>query len=52
MESSLEEVARDYNPNWTTAVEIMDDERLDIDRQTDIWWGRGIELVIIKLIEI
>jgi len=27
MESSLEEVARDYNPNWTTAVEIMDDER-------------------------
>ena len=36
MESSLEEVARDYNPNWTTAVEIMDDERLDnVIRQTD-----------------
>jgi len=27
MEGSLEEIARDYNPNWTTAVEIIDDER-------------------------
>jgi len=27
MENSLEEIARDYNANWMTAVEIMDDER-------------------------
>ena len=36
MESSLEEVARDYNPNWTTAVEIMDDERLAIEIDTPV----------------
>lgn len=26
MEGSFEEIARDYNPNWMTAVEILDDE--------------------------
>ncbi|XP_014257625.1 DNA damage-binding protein 1 isoform X2 [Cimex lectularius] len=26
MEGSFEEIARDYNPNWMTAVEILDDD--------------------------
>jgi hypothetical protein len=26
MEGSLEEIARDYSPNWMTAVEILDDD--------------------------
>jgi DNA damage-binding protein 1 len=26
MEGSLEEIARDYSPNWTTAVHILDDD--------------------------
>jgi len=27
MENSLEEIARDYSPNWMAAVEIIDDEK-------------------------
>ncbi|XP_012275586.1 DNA damage-binding protein 1 [Orussus abietinus] len=26
MEGSFEEIARDYNPNWMTAIEILDDD--------------------------
>ena len=26
MEGSFEEIARDYSPNWMTAVEILDDD--------------------------
>ncbi|CAG9764896.1 unnamed protein product [Ceutorhynchus assimilis] len=26
MEGSFEEIARDYNPNWTTAIEFLDDD--------------------------
>ncbi|XP_017785317.1 PREDICTED: DNA damage-binding protein 1 [Nicrophorus vespilloides] len=26
MEGSFEEIARDYNPNWMTSIEILDDE--------------------------
>lgn len=26
MEGSFEEISRDYNPNWMTAIEILDDE--------------------------
>lgn len=26
MEGSFEEIARDYSPNWTTAIEILDDD--------------------------
>lgn len=26
MEGSFEEIARDFNPNWMTAVEILDDD--------------------------
>lgn len=26
MEGSFEEIARDYEPNWMTAVEILDDD--------------------------
>lgn len=26
MEGSFEEMARDYNPNWMTGVEILDDD--------------------------
>nr|CAG4640606.1 EOG090X00HD [Eulimnadia texana] len=26
MEGSFEEIARDYNPNWMTAVEVLDDD--------------------------
>lgn len=26
MEGSFEEIGRDYNPNWMTAIEIMDDD--------------------------
>lgn len=26
MEGSFEEIARDYQPNWMTAVEILDDD--------------------------
>ncbi|KAF5284802.1 hypothetical protein FQA39_LY04527 [Lamprigera yunnana] len=26
MEGSFEEIARDYNPNWMTAFEILDDD--------------------------
>jgi len=27
MEGSLDEIAKDYSPNWMTAVEIIDDEK-------------------------
>lgn len=26
MEGSFEEISRDYNPNWMTAIEILDDD--------------------------
>ena len=26
MEGSFEEIAKDYNPNWMSAVEIIDDD--------------------------
>jgi DNA damage-binding protein 1 len=26
VETSIEEIARDYNPNWMTAVEALDDD--------------------------
>jgi len=26
MEGSFEEIARDYEPNWMTAIEILDDD--------------------------
>ena len=26
MEKSFEEIAKDYNPNWMSAVEIIDDD--------------------------
>lgn len=26
MESSFEEIAKDYQPNWMTAVEVIDDD--------------------------
>lgn len=26
MEGSFEEIARDYNPNWMTAIEVLDDD--------------------------
>ena len=25
-EGTIEEIARDYNPNWMTAIEMLDDE--------------------------
>lgn len=25
-EMTIEEIARDYNPNWMTAVEVLDDD--------------------------
>ena len=28
MEGSFEEIAKDYNPNWMSAVEIIDDDTL------------------------
>jgi DNA damage-binding protein 1 len=27
MEGSFEEIARDYEPNWMTAIEILDDDK-------------------------
>jgi len=26
VEQSIEEIARDYNPNWMVAVEVLDDD--------------------------
>lgn len=26
VEGEIEEIARDYNPNWMTAVEVLDDD--------------------------
>lgn len=26
VEGTLEEISKDFNPNWTTAIEILDDD--------------------------
>ena len=26
LEGKIEEIARDYNPNWMTAIEMLDDD--------------------------
>lgn len=46
MEGSFEEIARDYEPNWMTAIEIIDDDNfIGAENSCNIFVGQKDRLV-------
>lgn len=52
MEGSFEEISRDYEPKWMTAVEIIDDDTfLGAENELNLFVCQKDRLVLIKFVE-